>query len=818
MANNLHHVVSAMPEAISYTLLKEITKNFSDELKIGEGGFGKVYKAIYNEEEIAVKRLFLISGLVDETKFNNELLNLVCVQHQNIVKLVGYCYAIQRQVTEYNGKQTFANVDERVLCFEYFPSGSLKKHLSDESRELNWYRRYKIIVGICEGLNFLHNGSEREIYHLDLKPANILLDENWMPKICDFGLSRLINDSTRSFNTEHLCGSHPFMPPEYIETGGISKKHDVFSLGVTIIQIIAGPNGYGEYVDMPFNRFAELALLNWRGRIEGTSKHVEEYCQQVKKCITIASACVGHDKDKRPTIGSTLEQLQAITHRTVEEEEREGEQEQLEQIETTIDRTIEEEEREGEQEQKNFQVVKYGPWGGNGGTAHDIGAASSLRLKSVTIRYGDIIDSLTFSYSDHSGYVHTVGPWGGTGGANKYTINLDPTDFVKEISGKFGPYPLSHSNVITSLKLVTHEDTYGPFGFVEGTPFCGTLESGWAIVGFFARAERYVHKIGVYARPLTLDAEGLTVATTPGTSGATTKEENGQEGDSTVRDCDMAIKLQNITSLTLRVLQEITDNFSEKRKIGQGTYGKVYVAELENGKEIAVKVLYNNMPKIDDEQFQSEFENLMRLEHHNIVRLVAYCYETQHQPMQYGGRTVFAERTYRALCFEYMQNGSLEKHLSDEGDRLDWHTCYKIIKGTWKGLKHLHEGFDQPIYHLDLKPSNILLDKNMVPKLADFGLSRLFGDKQTIITQTPIGTIGYVPMEFLHGNIVSNKFDIFSLGVVMIKIIAGNGGHSRSVEMPLREFFDMELEEVFHEESLIVESNINYTKAPLLLW
>jgi len=70
------------------------------------------------------------------------------------------------------------------------------------------------------------------------------------------------------------------------------------------------------------------------------------------------------------------------------------------------------------------------------------------------------------------------------------------------------------------------------------------------------------------------------------------------------------------------------------------------------------------MPEIDDVKFQHEFENLMRLEHHNIVRLVAYCYETQHQPMQYMGRTFFAERTYRALCFEYMQNGSLEKHLS----------------------------------------------------------------------------------------------------------------------------------------------------------
>jgi len=256
-------------------------------------------------------------------------------------------------------------------------------------------------------------------------------------------------------------------------------------------------------------------------------------------------------------------------------------------------------------------------------------------------------------------------------------------------------------------------------------------------------------------------------------------------------DSDMASKLEKATSLTIRALQEITDDFSEERRIGQGAYGRVYVAKLESGEEIAVKMLYNNTPGIDDVQFQREFENLMRLQHHNIVRLVGYCYETQHQPMQYMGKTIFAERTYRALCFDYMQNGSLQKHISDECDGLDWHTRYNIIKGTCEGLKYLHEGFKEPIYHLDLKPDNILLDKNMVPKLADFGLSKLFGDQQTMITQSPIGTIGYLPMEFLHGNIVSSKLDIFSLGVVMIKIIGGHGAYSRSVEMRYEEFHDL---------------------------
>uniref|UniRef100_A0A0D9XQB6 Beta'-coat protein n=1 Tax=Leersia perrieri TaxID=77586 RepID=A0A0D9XQB6_9ORYZ len=234
--------------------------------------------------------------------------------------------------------------------------------------------------------------------------------------------------------------------------------------------------------------------------------------------------------------------------------------------------------------------------------------------------------------------------------------------------------------------------------------------------------------------------------------------------------------------------------FSERRKVGKGAYGTVYKGELKNGEEIAVKMLHNDTLGFDDKQFENEFQNLMRLEHPNIVRLVAYCYETQHKHAEYKGRIVFAALIHRALCFEYMPGGSLENHLSDEFHGLDWPTRYKIIKGTCEGLKYLHEGLKPPIYHLDLKPGNILLDKNMVPKLADFGLSKLFSEDKTRITQTPIGTIGYLPPEYIENNIVSNKLDIFSLGVVMLKIIAGPNWRSRSVEMSsLQEFTDQVL-------------------------
>uniref|UniRef100_A0ACD5W617 Uncharacterized protein n=1 Tax=Avena sativa TaxID=4498 RepID=A0ACD5W617_AVESA len=243
--------------------------------------------------------------------------------------------------------------------------------------------------------------------------------------------------------------------------------------------------------------------------------------------------------------------------------------------------------------------------------------------------------------------------------------------------------------------------------------------------------------------------------------------------------------------LTIQELDEITDNLSAERLIGHGAYGKVYRGVLDD-EDIAVKVLHNNMSETKDEKFQHEFDNLMMLNHPNIVRLVGYCFETQRQHMDFNGRPVFAETTCRALCFEYMHKGSLKGKLYDESHGPNWKTRYRIIKGACEGLKYLHEGkgLREPIYHLDLKPDNILLDEIMTPKLADFGLSKLCGSEQTRVTQYALGTIGYMPPEYLHYLLVSNKVDIFSMGVVITKIIAGPDGPKRIAETSNQEFLD----------------------------
>ncbi|GJN25359.1 hypothetical protein PR202_gb13178 [Eleusine coracana subsp. coracana] len=234
----------------------------------------------------------------------------------------------------------------------------------------------------------------------------------------------------------------------------------------------------------------------------------------------------------------------------------------------------------------------------------------------------------------------------------------------------------------------------------------------------------------------------------------------------------------------------MTNGFSKEQKVGSGGYGEVYKGVRKNGEEIAIKKLYE-MPGLNDDNFQKELENLVSLKHPNIVQFVGYCYEIRHEYIEHKGKLVLAQQIDRALCFEYLPNGSLQKHLDDEYNGLDWYTRYKIIKGTCKGLEYLHEGLAHPIYHLDLKPDNILLDKYMVPKISDFGLSRIFGEEQTCIVNTSMGTIGYLPPEYIQRHVISKKFDIFSLGVVIIKIMAGSTGYSKIFEMASEEFIDV---------------------------
>ncbi|XP_012573952.1 G-type lectin S-receptor-like serine/threonine-protein kinase At4g27290 [Cicer arietinum] len=207
-------------------IIAKATENFSSSNKLGEGGFGPVYKGILAcGQELAIKKLSNKTGQGLE-EFKNEMVIIAKLQHRNLVKLIGYC--IQGE--------------DVMLIYEYLPNKSLDNFIFDENKRkmLDWFKRFNIICGIARGLLYLHRDSRLRIIHRDLKPSNILLDENLDPKISDFGLARTLLGDQVEANTTRVAGTYGYMPPEYVVRGRFSMKSDVFSYGVIVLEIISG--------------------------------------------------------------------------------------------------------------------------------------------------------------------------------------------------------------------------------------------------------------------------------------------------------------------------------------------------------------------------------------------------------------------------------------------------------------------------------------------------------------------------------------------------------------------------------------------------
>ncbi|XP_049385689.1 rust resistance kinase Lr10-like isoform X3 [Solanum stenotomum] len=204
-------------------------------------------------------------------------------------------------------------------------------------------------------------------------------------------------------------------------------------------------------------------------------------------------------------------------------------------------------------------------------------------------------------------------------------------------------------------------------------------------------------------------------------------------------------------------IRKMTRNFKEK--LGQGGYGSVYKGKLQSGPNVAVKIL--SKPKADGQDFINEVATIGRIHHVNIVQLIGYC----------------AERCKRALVYDFMPNGSLEKYITPRGggaELLSWERKFEIALGVARGIEYLHRGCDIQILHFDIKPHNILLDENFIPKLSDFGLAKSYPTDKSIVTLTAArGTIGYVAPELINRSIgpISYKADVYSFGMLLIDIL-----------------------------------------------
>lgn len=209
-----------------------------------------------------------------------------------------------------------------------------------------------------------------------------------------------------------------------------------------------------------------------------------------------------------------------------------------------------------------------------------------------------------------------------------------------------------------------------------------------------------------------------------------------------------------------------TKNFHQK--LGEGGFGPVFKGRLEDGREIAVKKLSQNSNQ-GKKEFENEAKLLARVQHRNVVNLLGYC-------------TRGAEKL---LVYEYISNESLDKFLFKTGRReeLDWKRRYDIVGGIARGLLYLHEDSHSCIIHRDIKASNVLLDDKWAPKIADFGMARLFPEDQTHVNTRVAGTNGYMAPEYvMHGHL-SVKADVFSFGVLILELISGQKNSTFDVNL-----------------------------------
>ncbi|KAL5063584.1 hypothetical protein RYX36_025321, partial [Vicia faba] len=297
----------------SYADMKSATKNFKPDTLLGEGGFGKVYKGWLDEKTLTPAKagsgmIVAIKKLNSEStqgfqEWQSEVNFLGRLSHPNLVKLLGYCW----------------DDEELLLVYEFMPKGSLENHLfrrNPNIEPLSWNTRIKIAIGAARGLAFLHD-SDKQVIYRDFKASNILLDGSYNAKISDFGLAKLGPSSGQSHVTTRVMGTYGYAAPEYIATGHLYVKSDVYGFGVVLLEIITAmramdtkrPSGQQNLVEWvkPFlsNKKKLKGIMD--ARIEG------QYSQKAAiQAAALSLKCLESDPKQRPSMKDVLESLEAI--------------------------------------------------------------------------------------------------------------------------------------------------------------------------------------------------------------------------------------------------------------------------------------------------------------------------------------------------------------------------------------------------------------------------------------------------------------------------------------------------------------------------
>ncbi|XP_073123665.1 probable serine/threonine-protein kinase PBL23 [Henckelia pumila] len=308
-----HGNVMRVPATVfTFRELAIATENFSPELLVGEGGFGRVYKGhLKNKDQIVAVKQLDRNWIQGNREFLAEVLTLSVVHHPNLVNLIGYC----------------ADGRQRILVYDYMQNGSLAYHLhglSADKKPLDWYARMQIAKGAAQGLEYLHDTASPSIIFRDFKISNILLDEMFNPKLSDFGLSKLGPKGGEDHESTRLMETYGYCAPEYAQAGHLTIKSDVYSFGAVFLEIISGRRAIDNSKPTEEENLVEWAKPLFKDRSNFTlladplleGKYPEK---DLNQALAIAAMCLQEEASTRPLIGDVVTALEYLAMETDED-------------------------------------------------------------------------------------------------------------------------------------------------------------------------------------------------------------------------------------------------------------------------------------------------------------------------------------------------------------------------------------------------------------------------------------------------------------------------------------------------------------------
>ncbi|XP_021287738.1 probable serine/threonine-protein kinase PBL23 [Herrania umbratica] len=293
-------------KVFNYRELCSATEHFNPDNQLGEGGFGKVYKGhVENPDQVVAVKQLDRNGYQGNREFLVEVLMLSLLHHPNLVNLVGYC----------------ADGDQRILVYEYMANGSLEDHLLDlppDKKPLDWNTRMKIAVGAAKGLEYLHETADPPVIYRDFKASNILLDQDFNPKLSDFGLAKLGPTGDKSHVSTRVMGTYGYCAPEYALTGQLTTKSDVYSFGVVFLEIITGRR----VIDNS-RPTEEQNLVTWATPLFKDRRNFtlmadplleEDYpVKGLHQALAVAAMCLQEEAAVRPLMSDVVTALEYLT-------------------------------------------------------------------------------------------------------------------------------------------------------------------------------------------------------------------------------------------------------------------------------------------------------------------------------------------------------------------------------------------------------------------------------------------------------------------------------------------------------------------------